>query len=146
VWGIATYESTLANEPGATSTEQPLSSYYTPQALKAMGASYNAQATLLAQLPAHVQDLEALNAVRPDDRAGIRGVEQQGTSAVRPDDRAGIRGIEQQPQAVYVTQSRGFDWSDAGIGAMSAFGASLLLAGLMLLAVHQRRHHKVAAF
>jgi hypothetical protein len=103
---------------GIRGIEQPLSTYYTPKALKAMGDRYNAEAQLFAT---------------------------QSGSAVRPDDRAGIRGVEQQPQTVYVTQSHGFDWSDAGIGALSAFGASLLLAGLMLVAVHQRRHQKVAA-
>jgi hypothetical protein len=109
-----------------------VSSYYTPAAIKAMGDRYNAEAALFAPLPAHVQDLEALNGA----------YQESTTSAVRPDDRAGIRGVEQQPQTVYVTQSQGFDWSDAGVGALGAFGACFL-AGLTLLAM--RRQRKVVA-
>ncbi len=60
--------------------------------------------------------------------------------AMRPDDRAGIRGIGEQPSAV--TAGDGFDWNDAGIGALGAFGIGLLLAGGAAFTVS--RKHKPA--
>lgn len=66
------------------------------------------------------------------------------SGAVRPDDRAGLRGI--QPTAA-ASSSQGFDWNDAAIGAIGALGASLLAAGGMLLTLHvvHQRRDKVAA-
>ncbi len=111
--------------------------------------------------------------VRPDDRAGIRRIDTlaeapeqlgivdlndrahfgaydalgdtQSTTVVRPDDRGGVRGVESTP--TIVASPSGFDWGDAGIGALGAFGFSLLLAGGMLLAIHshqRKQSHKVA--
>jgi hypothetical protein len=56
-------------------------------------------------------------------------------SAVRPDDRAGIRGIDST--TVAATQlslggASGFDWSDAGVGAGSTLGLILIAGGLLV--------------
>jgi hypothetical protein len=71
--------------------------------------------------------------------------EQYGTqTAVRPDDRSGIRSVG----TVGATQSSGgFDFGDAVIGAIGAFGLSLLVAGGMLLTLHvvHQRRDRVAA-
>jgi hypothetical protein len=70
---------------------------------------------------------------------------QYGTpTVVRPDDRAGVRAVDTVPVA---TSSGGFDWNDAGIGAIGAFGLSLLAAGAMLLGLHvlHQRRDKIAA-
>ncbi len=54
------------------------------------------------------------------------------TSSVRPDDRAGIRGIPSPTNAQPVSTGSGFAWSDAGIGAAAAFGAMLVALGIAL--------------
>src|SRR5262249_46654200 len=100
--------------------------------------------------------LYQLDSVRPDDRAGIRGVEpttvvgsdfreiqrhiradEVGSSSVstRPDDKAGIRGpgIVQTPEVVSATGGS-FDWQDAGIGAGTALGVALVLMSAFLIA------------
>ena len=58
--------------------------------------------------------------------------------AVQPDDRPGPRGIE-APQAVASGVDAGFDWSDAGIGAIGAFGTCVLLAGCAFLGLNYGR-------
>jgi hypothetical protein len=110
--------------------------------------------------------LSQLEAIRPDDRAGIRGVEptvsgpvssdyreimrhiradEVGSSSVstRPDDKAGLRGpgIVETPQVVSAS-SNGFDWQDAGIGAGTAMGLALVL--MSGFAVSRRRHSGLA--
>ena len=74
-------------------------------------------------------------AVRPDDRAGLRGIApavrlEPSVSAVRPDDRAGLRLIASavRPEAAVSAPNSGFQWGDAGVGAGTA-AAILLLAG-----------------
>jgi hypothetical protein len=90
----------------------------------------------------------AVAVVRPDDRAGFRGggVTSLSTS-VRPDDRAGTRGVVDEPETVAVgtdnsvrrTES-GFDWAAALAGAGAAIGVLLLLASALTL----RRNHRRA--
>ncbi len=63
-----------------------------------------------------------------------------GPAATRPDDRAGIRGIDDRP-AIVVTGGS-FDWNDAGIGAAGAFGTCLLLVACAAFAAN--RKHKPA--
>ena len=83
--------------------------------------------------------------VRPDDRAthgpGLFATDTV-TEAVRPDDRA-WRGVGPaptiEPTESPLVQVDGFDWADAGIGALGAFGLGLLLAGASLLAVRRQR-------
>src|SRR5262249_50743271 len=92
--------------------------------------------------------LHQLGALRPDDRAGIRGVGadvvSQSSAALRPDDRAGIRGVgadlTSQPstalrpddrpgplgvgEPTYVPVSGGtaFHWGDWAIGLVAGIG------------------------
>ena len=80
--------------------------------------------------------------VRPDDQSGVRGPGAQSldlAASVRPDDRAGVRGPGAAP-TVFLTQTdSGFDWADAGIGALGAFGLALVLFGGLQVASRNRR-------
>jgi hypothetical protein len=108
--------------------------------------------------------------VRPDDRAGIRGVDVtsaaqpyvhswgQGDArlnavrpsssspalAARPDNRAGILG-EPTPVAVQSSTSAGtgFDWGDYGIGMGGGVGLAALLLGTALALRHYRDQQKL---
>jgi hypothetical protein len=156
----------------AQSARDALNHTYTPQALKAlalrseaMNQRYQIQAY---QNTPYVRGLELrseglnklaqLETVRPDDRAGIRGVEPTGAQAVvgsdyqeilrhiradevgsstvstRPDDKAGIHGpgIVQTPELVSSSGSS-FDWKDAGIGAGTALGVALVLMSAFVI-------------
>lgn len=90
----------------------------------------------------------ASGSTRPDDRAGTRGPGSVGGSqtAVRPDDLAGVRGPGSIPTVFVASSSSrdGFDWDDAGVGAVGAFGIALLLLGGLQLAARGRRHHAAA--
>lgn len=83
--------------------------------------------------------------VRPDDRAIPRPQAVAVTvspEVVRPDDRA-TRGpgpvAPITPIAAEPVSDGGFDWMDAGIGAVSALGLGLLGIGLAVVALRQRR-------
>ena len=76
-------------------------------------------------------------AVRPDDRAGVRGIETrtyQASASVRPDDRAGLRGIggttSTGPSASASSSSN--DWNKAFVAAGGLF-ALLLLVGIAVV-------------
>jgi hypothetical protein len=109
-----------------------------------------------------------LVALRPDDRATrFSPTGSIELVAVRPDDRAVRPGPNFEPtigseynQYAYrralpqdygvrtiqvVSKPDGFDWSDAGIGAGSLFGALLLAAGAALAARHLDRHKQALA-
>jgi hypothetical protein len=80
---------------------------------------------------------------RPDDRADRRlpntGVDG---AVIRGDDKQNVRfGVLYEPTPVVGT-SDGFDWGDAGIGALAAFGLALLATGA---SVATRRHRRAAA-
>ncbi|MFY9580108.1 MAG: hypothetical protein WAQ33_12365 [Gaiellaceae bacterium] len=102
---------------------------------------------------------------RPDDRSGVRGVESTSvtpdlaeiqrhvkadqslsqSASTGPDNRAGIRGpgaFEIRTPQLVTVKSNGFDWKDAGIGAGSAFGITLVL--MSGLAISRRRHSGLA--
>lgn len=85
---------------------------------------------------------------RPDDSAAVRGPGAFASTietSVRPDDRVGVRGPGLAPTVVLTqTPSSGFDWGDAGIGALGAFGLALLLFGTMQVVTRQRRSHAPA--
>ena len=49
-----------------------------------------------------------------------------------------------QPVSDVVPASTGFDWSDAGIGAVSVFGLMLLGIGVLLVGRHNRRNRLAA--
>jgi hypothetical protein len=98
------------------------------------------------------EELQALirysNASFAEKKAILAGTKDPfyGThTAVRPDDRSGLRGVG--PVSATQSTSSGFDWGDAGIGAIGAAGFSLLLAGGMLLTLHlvHQRRDRVAA-
>ena len=82
----------------------------------------------------------AADGVRPDDRAmhgpGAIAVAQRDI-VVRPDDRADRRlagvAVVAQPAA-----TKGFDWADAGVGALGTFGLVLLAGGVGVVALRRR--------
>jgi hypothetical protein len=81
-----------------------------------------AQAATRPDDRAGIRGIEASTSVRPDDRAGIRGIGQTSAAqaATRPDDRAGIRGIG-QTSAVAQAATRPDDRAGIrGIGQASA--------------------------
>jgi hypothetical protein len=105
---------------------------------------------------------QAVQAVRPDDRAGQRGVgttpmstpvaltdvferavlRHNASTTLRPDDRAGLRGVGTalaDPAPVTATVSTGFQWADAGFGAVAALALILILAGLTAA---RANHHR----
>jgi uncharacterized iron-regulated membrane protein len=95
--------------------------------------------------------IQLKTAVRPDDRAGIRGpgaIEQPttGSTATRPDDRAGERGpgAFDRPTVVVAHTATDFDWGDAFVGAMGGIGMALLLTGALFLLLGQRTKARVA--
>jgi hypothetical protein len=85
-----------------------------------------------------------------DDRAVYRGTNPQFDPVVArlsPDDRALFRGVEPTSVPVNVTvssDSDGFQWSDAGLGAASTLALVLLMGAATLVIRHQRR--RIAAF
>lgn len=111
--------------------------HYSPEVLQAMKEHF-------ARLE------QTYKQVRPDDRSGIRGVNQvsaQGDAVdrlvanhkasfpdgKRADDRGGIRGPGPVETPVAVTsEGDGFDWTDAGIGASIALIAALMLGAAAL--------------
>ena len=82
--------------------------------------------------------------MRPDDRAESRGPGAIGGSfetATRPDDLAGLRGPGAVPIEVVTTSADGFDWVDASVGAVGAFGLALILFAMLTIAARTRRSH-----
>ena len=90
---------------------------YTPAALEAMGARWQAMADLYA---------------RP-------------SAVLRPDDRAGVRGTGVDPTRVVVATAGGssFDWGDAGIGAAGGL-ISVGFAAATFALVRRSRRTKLA--
>ena len=89
-------------------------------------------------------------AVRPDDRAEIRGPGAYSPAALttgavsHPDNRAESRGPGSVDSVVVVSDSSGFDWSDALIGSLGGVGVALLLTGCFFLLAGQRNKTRVA--
>ena len=76
----------------------------------------------------------------PDDRAthGVGAIEAAKRDVVlRPDDRANRRLPGAPAVAVQPAASGGFDWVYAGIGAASALGVVLLVAGASVVRLRQ---------
>ena len=90
--------------------------------------------------------MTAPSSIRPDDRAEARGpgAVESLPNGVRPDDRAGVRGPGAVPTIFAQPSGDGFDWGDAGIGALGAFGLALLLLGGLQVATRGRRGHATA--
>jgi hypothetical protein len=75
--------------------------------------------------------------VRPDDRA-FRGTGSAPVVVMLPDDRADRR-LPNTGVVAAATIADRFDWVDAGIGAGSAFGLALLVAGASVIGLRHRR-------
>jgi hypothetical protein len=89
------------------------------------------------------------SATGPDDRTLYRGTSPQLDPSVvgSPDDRVFFRGVETPSVPVNVTvssPSNGFQWDDAGLGAVSTLALVLLMGAGTLMIRHQRR--RIAAF
>src|SRR3954454_22468210 len=83
--------------------------------------------------------LMASSGVRPDDRAGLRGVGDVVVSVSRPDDRAGVRGPGSVPaHSAVAATTNGFDWVDALVGGAGGIATALLVMGGALLLLTQR--------
>jgi hypothetical protein len=78
-------------------------------------------------------------AMRPDDRPTHGpGAVAQLDVVVRPDDRADRRLPGASVGIVQPATAEGFDWADAGIGAMATLGAVTVLAGGAIVAARRR--------
>ncbi len=85
------------------------------------------------------------SAVRPDDRAGRRGVDEAVVPVTRPDDRAGVRGHSSVPVHVTTTASSDdFDWLDALIGGVGGIATAFLAMGGAFLLLSQRNRPRTA--
>jgi hypothetical protein len=89
--------------------------------------------------------------LRPDDRAGLRGIEPSmftnasSSTSLRPDDRAGTRGIGTSTAGsttASVDSSSGTDWSPALYAGAGFIGAMLVMGGAFALT--RRQHNRVA--
>jgi hypothetical protein len=149
----------------AQEARSALNQTYPPAALRALALrseAMNQQYQSVGGTEIRTESLNKLSqieAVRPDDRAGIHGVttepvQQQATDlsevqrqveadriaslvaadSKRPDDKAGIHGpgVVQTPEPVSASGSS-FDWKDAGIGAGTAVGVALVLMSAFLI-------------
>lgn len=78
-------------------------------------------------------------ATRPDDRAGVRGLDAGTMVHLRPDDRSGVRGSIASPPVLHsvTATSDAFAWNDAAAGAALTLGA-ISLVGLGVLASRRR--------
>jgi hypothetical protein len=86
--------------------------------------------------------------VRPDDRAVRPGPNVEPTIGSEYNQYAYRRALPQDygvRTIQVVSKADGFDWSDAGIGAGSLFGALLLAAGAALAARHLDRDKQALA-
>ena len=90
------------------------------------------------------------SAVRPDDRAGIRGITgssaatQSQSTAVRPDDRAGVRGIGTTTAGQSTASTSSTDWSTFLMAGGAVLAAMLLVLAAVLL-LNRRQHGRVLA-
>lgn len=115
----ATQAQTLGNDAGSSSSA---ASHYTAAALKAMGQRYQAMANAYDE-----QQSTILGSGNPVPTY---------PSAVRPDNRAGVRGVVDTPSTspapvatpVAAQPDDNFSWGDAGLGA----GASLLIVAALI--------------
>ena len=55
-----------------------------------------------------------------------------------------MRGPGAAPTVILMQAESGFDWADAGVGALGAFGLALALFGALQIASRTRRSHAAA--
>jgi hypothetical protein len=119
-----------------------------------MTSGFTIKLTVLATAVAAslVFTISAFAAIRPDDRAGVRGpgaavatqVESNGPGlAPRPDNRAGVLGIGSEESTSAATSS-GFDWTAAGIGAGATGAFVILVAAAAAMLAMPRRQRAIA--
>jgi len=99
-----------------------------------------AGATILAALMLAAGAVAADGVARPDDRpthgpGAIAAVGQD--TVVRPDDRADRR-LPVTASVARTVRDDGFDWGDAGIGALATTGALLVLVGGAVTGLRRR--------
>jgi hypothetical protein len=88
-------------------------------------------------------------AVRPDDRAGIRGITasdistQSQSTAVRPDNRWGLRGIGGTSVAQSTGSTSSTDWNTVAMVGGALLGVLLIVAAAVALS--RRQHGRVLA-
>jgi len=96
-------------------------------------------------------DAAKVMSLRPDDRAGIRGIQRSmftnvsSSTSMRPDDRAGTRGVgasTTSTTSASVDSSSGTDWSPALYAGAGFIGAMLVMGGAFALT--RRQHNRVA--
>ena len=78
--------------------------------------------------------------MRPDDRPthGPGAVAAQSDVVVRPDDRADRRLPGATVAIVRPATTGGFDWADAGIGAMATLGVVVVVGGGAIAGLRRR--------
>jgi len=100
-------------------------------------------AALAAEPSSTLSDLRS-----PDTRDTSRGTQPVATvvDLRSPDSRDAVRGYRPGPaiEVVRAVGPSGFDWRDAGIGALAAFAIALVAVGTMLAGLRHRRS-KLAA-
>ena len=152
---IPTAQARVSNyNQSAQKAPTALNQAYPPEALRALSLRSEA-------MNKQYQGLST----RPDDRSGLRGVEpaqaitdlsevqrhvkadEIGSVSVstRPDDKAGFRGpgaVETKTAELASVNGDGFNWQDAGVGAGSALGLTIVL--MSGLALSRRRHSELA--
>ena len=88
-------------------------------------------------------------AVRPDDRAGLRGITasditpQSQSTAVRPDDRAGTRGIGTISVAQSTGSASSTDWNTVFMAGGALLGVLLIVTAAVALS--RRQHGRALA-
>ena len=96
-------------------------------------------------------DAAKVMSLRPDDRAGLRGIQPSmfttvsSSTSLRPDDRAGTRGVgasTTSTTSASVDSSSGTDWSPALYAGAGFIGAMLVMGGAFALT--RRQHNRVA--
>ena len=120
------------------------------QELTAMGNSYRAQASSIAPTPAgynpHLQELTAIgNSYRAQASSNtpagynshLQELTAMGNSYRAQESRIAIASSASVAEPPSTTSSS-FDWVDAGIGAMSGFGAAFAVAGTLLFVLRRR--------
>jgi hypothetical protein len=68
----------------------------------------------------------------------------QESPTLRPDDRAGVRGVAPASTAAVQTESAGFHWGDAAIGGALGLTLALLATGAAFVSLRRRGSPKPA--
>jgi hypothetical protein len=123
---------------------RPASSFYTPQALKAMSARYEAQARFYAHRPASsFYTTKALYALGAREEAKAEAYANRPASSFYTPQALKAMSARYEAQARAYEQAQltkaddGFGWTNAGIGS-GVFVGLLILGGVATLTVRKR--------